>query len=375
MATTSVAPRWSPMPFDFLSPGEVLALGIAMPLVCVVVSALRIYTRRVQRQDMKLDDWLIIPCTVLTCGMGAGLISGYALGVMGYPTPLPYGTDPTLAAYMFIESYEIEAKIEFAFQLLQCLAMGIVKLSVIYFCRRIFIVHGGSAMDWITRAFILLNVCWTIAFTLVLIFGCREKIWLHWAPLQTGLIAEYCGDLRTPLLASVISDFALELMILLLPLPSIWGLQVSVLKRFGITAVFLMGLMSVAASLVKMSIFIIVLTQPYDAGYDINQTVTAMLWWGMLQVGLATVAASLPTIYALRKHAGSSSFASFREKMNWSFTWISSSSTKTSSVIKDETVVRNRIDSEEPSASSRSDIRLAPVYFSTDGRLVSNEIP
>jgi hypothetical protein len=52
------------MPFEFLRPGEVLALGIAMPLVCIFVSALRIYTRRVQRQTMKVDDWLIIPCTV-----------------------------------------------------------------------------------------------------------------------------------------------------------------------------------------------------------------------------------------------------------------------------------------------------------------------
>jgi hypothetical protein len=99
--------------------------------------------------------------------------------------------------------------------------MGMIKLSVIFFCRRIFIVHEGSAVDWITKALILLNTAWTIAFTLVLVFGCREKVWLHWAPLQIGLIAEYCGDLRTPLLAAVISDFGLELMILILPLPSV----------------------------------------------------------------------------------------------------------------------------------------------------------
>jgi hypothetical protein len=43
--------------------------------------------------------------------MGAGLITGYALGVMGYPTPLPYGTNPQLAAYMFLDSYEKEAKV------------------------------------------------------------------------------------------------------------------------------------------------------------------------------------------------------------------------------------------------------------------------
>jgi hypothetical protein len=43
--------------------------------------------------------------------MGAALITGFGLGVMGYPTPLPYGKDPTLAAHIFIESYEFEAKV------------------------------------------------------------------------------------------------------------------------------------------------------------------------------------------------------------------------------------------------------------------------
>jgi hypothetical protein len=43
--------------------------------------------------------------------MGAALITGYALGVMGYATPLPYGSDPVMAAHIFIESYEIEAKV------------------------------------------------------------------------------------------------------------------------------------------------------------------------------------------------------------------------------------------------------------------------
>lgn len=46
--------------------------------------------------------------------MAACLITGYELGVMGYPTPLPYGVDPMLATHMFLESYEKEAKVRSA---------------------------------------------------------------------------------------------------------------------------------------------------------------------------------------------------------------------------------------------------------------------
>lgn len=76
-------------------------------------------------------------------------------------------------------------------------------------------------MDWATMVMLVINSCWTIAFTFALIFGCKSKVWLHWALLQTELIAENCGELRKPLLAAVISDFILKLMILILPLPSV----------------------------------------------------------------------------------------------------------------------------------------------------------
>ena len=113
------------------------------------------------------------------------------------------------------------SQIEFVFQICQGLSMAFAKLSVILFCRRIFIVHDGSAMDWTTRVLIVVNVCWILGFTLTEIFGCKLKVWLHWSPLETDLINKECGDLRKPLLAYVISDFCLELMLLILPLPSV----------------------------------------------------------------------------------------------------------------------------------------------------------
>jgi hypothetical protein len=76
-------------------------------------------------------------------------------------------------------------------------------------------------MDWITITLIGVNVCHVIAFLLTLIFGCKLKVWLHWAPLHADLVSRYCGDLRTPVLAYTISDSILELLILVLPLPSV----------------------------------------------------------------------------------------------------------------------------------------------------------
>ncbi|KAF2869224.1 hypothetical protein BDV95DRAFT_548747 [Massariosphaeria phaeospora] len=283
--------------------------------------------------------------------------------VMGYPTPLPYGVDPEKAAHIFLESYEKEAKIEFAFQICQCLALGLVRLSVICFCRRIFIVYRGSPMDLATKTLIAMNICWTLAFLLLQIFVCKLELWLHWSPLQDELVLRDCGDLRKPILAAVISDFALEVMALLLPLPSIWRLQVSAARRLEITGVFLLGLMSVIGSLIKLVYFTIVLSKPYDAGYDVNQMVTTMLWWGMLSASLAVIAACLPTVYALRK------------RMKWQFSQSSNHSWPRSwqkIISSGEEASSGKSDGKDPEMSREHvTLELQEVHFASNGNLMS----
>lgn len=42
-------------------------------------------------------------------------------------------------------------------------------------------------------------------------------------------------------------------------------------KKWAVTGVFLVGIMSVAASATRLGIHIVVLNQGYGAGYDINR--------------------------------------------------------------------------------------------------------
>ncbi|RYP55237.1 hypothetical protein DL769_010206 [Monosporascus sp. CRB-8-3] len=99
----------------------------------------------------------------------------------------------------------------------------------------------------------------------------------------------------------VISDLILDLIILLLPLPSIWNLSMAAGRKIAITGIFLLGMMSVVASIVRLAIYLTVLYKGYGAGYDINRTATTMLWWSMLEGALAAMAACLPTLSFLFK--------------------------------------------------------------------------
>jgi hypothetical protein len=45
-------------------PAYVLTAGALFPPLCIIAVALRFYTRRVQKLELRLDDWLLLPSLV-----------------------------------------------------------------------------------------------------------------------------------------------------------------------------------------------------------------------------------------------------------------------------------------------------------------------
>ncbi|ETS81317.1 hypothetical protein PFICI_06319 [Pestalotiopsis fici W106-1] len=221
--------HWLELPFPLATPGQILAAGIALPLVCISCVLLRFYVRRLQKAAPGADDWLVAIGVVFVAGMGACLITGERLKVFGYPTPVPAGTDATEAYGLFLDAFILQAK----------------------------------------AIMVATSTLWSVGFLIALIFGCGKSVELHWAPFQT--IEESGCDVSTPEVAMVISDMVLDLAILILPIPAIWKLNMSKGRKFAVTGIFLFGLMSVAASAARMSIYLIVLYEGYSAGYDINR--------------------------------------------------------------------------------------------------------
>lgn len=58
---------WAPI--SYATPGELMAVGIVLPLVATVVVATRFYARSKQHGTIGADDWLILLAMVclLTC--------------------------------------------------------------------------------------------------------------------------------------------------------------------------------------------------------------------------------------------------------------------------------------------------------------------
>ena len=50
--------------FRFVNGQETMAVGIALPCVCIFIVVLRFWTRSIQKVNIGLDDWLIMGCLV-----------------------------------------------------------------------------------------------------------------------------------------------------------------------------------------------------------------------------------------------------------------------------------------------------------------------
>jgi hypothetical protein len=46
--------------FHFVDAQETIALGAALPAVCILVLGLRFFTRRLQKVQVGIDDWLAV---------------------------------------------------------------------------------------------------------------------------------------------------------------------------------------------------------------------------------------------------------------------------------------------------------------------------
>ena len=105
-------------------------------------------------------------------------------------------------------------QIKYAFNLMQTLNFGAIKLSVLFFYRRIF---RGKWFDIATKSMIAIVTIWTFGFFFTIMFECRLKFWAFWSTLDNLLT--YCVDDVLFQKVLSISDVITDGLILSIPLP------------------------------------------------------------------------------------------------------------------------------------------------------------
>lgn len=120
------------------------------------------------------------------------------------------------------------------------LVFGFIKLGVLVLYRRIFV---GKTFERFSLGMCVLIGLWPLAFFFTTAFQCKTDAAAWWTSAKTSAL--YCDKSQDIELGFVVSDVATDLMILAIPVPQMWKLQISVWRKIIITCIFLLGLLSV----------------------------------------------------------------------------------------------------------------------------------
>lgn len=128
-------------------------------------------------------------------------------------------------------------KILFSANLMFDLGLCTTKTCALLFFSRVFPAHANSKwFNWAIRITHGLNICWLIGIVVASFFLCIP-VEASWDPNVQG----DCSNQVPVYIGSAISSVVIDFIILLMPLPKIWRLQMSAVKKGGLMLVFLLG--------------------------------------------------------------------------------------------------------------------------------------
>jgi hypothetical protein len=121
--------------------------------------------------------------------------------------------------------------------ILSILALGLIKLSVVFLYRRIFSI--SRTFNVYSMFLIVLIISWTLAFLGANIFQCGTRPAAAWTSAKQ--ILEYCDDTSGATAALALSDLIMDMLIVAAPMPIVWSLRLTTRQRVQVLGIFGLG--------------------------------------------------------------------------------------------------------------------------------------
>ncbi|RGP77172.1 hypothetical protein FLONG3_4687 [Fusarium longipes] len=248
-----------------------LAVNCVVVLLVLMVVGLRVLGR-LMGPGLGWDDGLVIFATPLGVAM---------LCCQGLFAPVGNG-------YRLQDNMDLAAnvpfilKLTFCMQIIYIMALASVKASMLAFFIRVF---PTSFMQKASKATLVFVALWTIAYLGACIFLCTpiQNQWEN--PTQ-------CGGQYMPMIQSLIATNAVgDLIIMALPMHSVWGLKTRRAEKIGITSCFALGLACVICA-----IFRLIYISTVELDVNITGTMATTIFLFILEPNLAILCVSIPML-------------------------------------------------------------------------------
>ncbi|KAL4784110.1 hypothetical protein BJX76DRAFT_357312 [Aspergillus varians] len=262
--------------FPIVNGAQKAILGVSavfIVLPCVAV-ALRIYGRRLKGVRLDLSDYLIMGGLVNSlafAGVDISCVVNCGVGHHMVDIVQEYGTGPLM---LFMKEL-------IAIQILWAVGNSCVKLSLLSFYCRVFSFPYFLLMAKATATFILL---WALAVILGGFLLCQPFAYTWDQTIPGG----HCGNQVLSYQITGALNMATDLMVLTMPMPYLWKLEMRLSQKLPLIAVFAIGLFVCVATIMRLvSLSLLDFT-------DLTSSITDAMIWGTVEPALGVTLACVP---------------------------------------------------------------------------------
>ncbi|KAI1125542.1 hypothetical protein F5Y10DRAFT_267970 [Nemania abortiva] len=279
LATSSIPPPPGVVP-NFVNPGNENAVALAGFIITLILAtsflALRIYVVFIKIRQPHLGDYLMplgyVGFLVVSSG---SLMRLSEVGLFIHQwNVLGRDIEPYLKVILVGDEFWI-------------LGICLIKSSILVEWHRLFAPSRARTVFTIScSALLTVNVLSYAGLLIALNLNCRpfERIW-------NKAIQGSCNDLRTIHLAAAIVNLILNVAILLLPQRIIWKLQLSYLKRIGVSTVFMIGILATIASA-----FLIIAISAWRKSSDMTYHYSEVVLWAIAEMTCGILVFCVPIV-------------------------------------------------------------------------------
>ncbi|KAL3953836.1 hypothetical protein ACCO45_011792 [Purpureocillium lilacinum] len=240
----------------------IVALLASSWALAVIVTVLRVICRRLTRNRLWLDDWLIL-ISLVWSAMYMFLHTVWCLHGFGKHI---WAAPP--------EARKVYAQGSFLSGIAFILALVFIKLSVLALFWRLFSVQDSiQAILWILFGVVY---AWGFAGLLVVIFQClpTRSIWERFDPVNPMPPTDYsCGvDLFKFYFGYAVVNTSTDIVIVLTPFPYIWKLHLPRAQKAAVMAIFALGTLLLGEVIISgvRIVFLVTLDRSYvDVTWDL----------------------------------------------------------------------------------------------------------
>ncbi|KAI9808067.1 MAG: hypothetical protein M1826_004364 [Phylliscum demangeonii] len=261
---------------------SVLAVHVVMPALATVATVARVVARRINQVPLGADDYTLSVALLFAFGLAATAIASVHNGLGHHDYSVP------------VAALENFSKGAYAFEILYAICVMLVKISILLLYRALFTTRAFRTAVLVVAGYVMML---GVASTLVTLFKCK-RVSDGWKIPGAG----ECIDDVSFFVSTSALNLVADVVILVLPMPVVWRLQILPRQKVALTAIFTLGSCACVAAAVRLG-FVAHLGASTDAP-DITWFTVDPLNWSLIEPCVGIICACLPALGPLLRAFG-----------------------------------------------------------------------